>query len=743
MTHLSLTFLGSFQTTLGEESITNFRSSKVQGLLVYLALRSKLAHSREVLAALFWPDEPEAIAKKNLRQSLYQLRQVLGEADSPEISYLRVTRATIQFNEAADFTLDVTTFLTSLESGRLEQAVDLYRGDLLAGFSCDSLPFEEWLRDERERLHRLALEALFELTRRSLARADYQAAESLARKQLAFEPWREEAHRQLMEALALLGPAGRSAALAQYEACRTVLEQELGVEPSAETVALAARIRDEQLERSPLAKPSRRFNRRRLTTPFVGRQREHDALVRAYQHAQSAGAQVVILLGEAGIGKSRLAEIFLSWAAAQGADTLRGRAFETSGQLSYQPLTQALRQRLEDENAPEDLLSDLWLAQLTRILPELHDRYPDLPDPTQEVATARQHLFEAITRLGQALARRAPVVLFIDDWHWADAASLDVLHYAALRWREERTPILVLLTLRQEVLTESTDLQSWLARFKHDVAGTVLDLTQLSEAEIQELIRTLLEPDAGGDEVASAQTEELSQLARFSSWLFQETEGQPFFLVETLKALVEANLVRPEPNSAAWQVDWRKLEEHALEADSRVLPEVREIIQGWLGRITTPAGELLTAAAVLGEAATFEHLCRVTDMEEEEALTALDELLARQLLLEADETRLAPGREPVYRFSHHKLGEVVYSEAGAARRRILHRRALETLQATVAPAAELAHHAFNAGLGAEAIRYSVVAGNEALHLLAVRVAILHFEKAWQVTQQTGWPEAVS
>jgi tetratricopeptide (TPR) repeat protein len=297
--------------------------------------------------------------------------------------------------------------------------------------------------------------------------------------------------------------------------------------------------------------------------------------------------------------------------------------------------------------------------------------------------------------------------------------------------------------LRQEVLTESTDLQSWLARFKHDVAGTVLDLTQLSEAEIQELIRTLLEPDAGGDEVASARTEELSQLARFSSWLFQETEGQPFFLVETLKALVEANLVRPEPNSAAWQVDWRKLEEHALEADSRVLPEVREIIQGWLGRITTPAGELLTAAAVLGEAATFEHLCRVTDMEEDEALTALDELLARQLLLEADESRLAPGREPVYRFSHHKLGEVVYSEAGAARRRILHRRALETLQATTAPAAELAHHAFNAGLGAETIRYSVVAGNEALHLLAVRVAILHFEKAWQVTQQTGWPEAVS
>lgn len=741
MVNLSLTFLGSFQATLAGKPITNFRSARVQGLLVYLALMNQQPHARDALAALFWPDEPEAVAKKNLRQSLYQLRQVLGQTGSPEESYLLVTRSTVQFNPAGDHSLDVTDFLTHLEEDRLEQAATLYRGELLPAFTCDSLPFEEWLRQERERLHRLALDALFELSRRSLERANYSTAQVFGRRQLALEPWREEAHRQLMQALTLLGE--RSAALAQYEACRAVLEQELGVEPSAETEALAAHIRHQQLERSARPEPAPPFERRRLTTPFVGRKSEHGALVRAYQQACRGGVQVIALLGEAGIGKTRLARRFLDWAAAQGADILRGRAFETSGRLSYQPLTQVLRRRLERENAPEDLLSDLWLTQLTRILPELRDRYPDLPEPTQEEAAARQHLFEAVTRLGQALAKRAPLVIFIDDWHWADPASLDMLHYAAHRWLEERAPVLVLLTLRQEALTESPSLQTWLSRLKHDIGCVQLDLAALSAAETEQLIRALLEPAEGGNGTSSVGIEELSRLTRFSRWLFAETDGQPFFLAETLKALIEEGLVRPDTNSESWLVDWPKFSRQALRLESRVLPGVREIIRGWLNRITSPAGELLTAAAVLGQAASFDHLCRVAGLEEVQALTALDELLARQLLLEADDTSPAPNRDPAYSFSHQKLGEVVYTEAGTARRRILHRRAFEVLQAAMAPAAELAHHAGNAGLRAEAIRYSLIAGNEAMDLLAVRVAITHYETAWQLAEQIGWPEAVS
>ena len=741
MAHLALTFLGSFQAALGERTLTSFRSARVQALLIYLALTPEQPQTRDVLATIFWPDEPESVAKKNLRQSLYQLRQVLDDADSPEEPHLLVTRTTVQFNLASAHSLDVSAFLAHLERDRPEQAIALYQGELLPGFTCDSRPFEAWLREERERLHRLALDALHTLTGRSLARAEYGGAQELAQRQLALEPWREEAHRQLMQALALRGE--RSAALAQYETCRQVLAEELAAEPSAETEALVARVRAQQLEQQAHPQATAGPARRRLTTPFVGRRREHRALAAAYHHATRAGSQVVALLGEAGIGKTRLVEHFLTWANTQGADILRGRAFETSGRLSYHPLTQALRQRLEKENAPEDLLSDLWLTQLTRILPELRDRYPDLPEPTQEKGTARQHLFEAVARLGQAFARRSPLVIFFDDWHWADSASMDVLHYALLRWSEERAPILVLLTLRQQALAENAELQNWLSRLKHDTTFSQLHLASLSGGETEQIIRALVEPGVEDHGEPAAGGRQEPQLIRFSRWLFEETDGQPFFLVETLKALVEDGLVRPDYGSAAWQVDWSQLDDHGLASESYVLPGVQEIIRGWLERVSRQAGQVLTAASVLGQAASFERLCRVAGLEETRALTALDELLVRQLLLETDDPSPAPGRDPTYSFSHQKLAEAIYAEAGAARRRILHRRAFAALRATFGSAAELAHHAQHAGLLAEAIRYSIIAGNQALRLLAVRVAIAHYETAWQLVQQAGWPEAIS
>jgi DNA-binding SARP family transcriptional activator/predicted ATPase len=732
MGYLTLSFFGAFQAALGDKPLIHFRSAKVQGLLVYLALTHQQAHARQVLATLFWPDEPEAVAKRNLRQSLFRLRRVLGDVNSQKPPYLLATRSTVQFNAASDYTLDVTAFLAHLEHNQLEPAIALYQGELLPGFTCESLPFEEWLRQERERLHRLVLDALFELTNQSLARADYQKAQSLARRQLALEPWREEAHRQLIQALALRGE--RSAALTQYEACRAVLEEELGVDPSAETEALARNIRGQQPEVTARRVSDYYDERHQLTIPFVGRKREYETLVNAYRLADRHGLQVVTLVGQAGIGKTRLAQQFLGWVAMQGADVLHGRALETGGKLSYQPLIHLLRQRLERENAPEDLLSDLWLTQLTRLLPELRDRYPDLPEPIREEAIARQHLFEAITRLCQALAERKPLVLFIDDWHWADSASLDVLHYAALRWSEELAPILVLLTLRQESLGESPELRSWLARLKHDVASVQVDLSELSRPETEQLLRALLEAGAGHHDAS---------LTRFRDWLFAETDGQPLFLTETLKALVAEGLIRPDTTSAAWQIDWQELDEQALGSSRYVLHGVQEIIRGWLGRISAPAGELLAAASVLAQEATFGHLCRVAGLGEMQAMTALDELLSRQLLLEADEGLPALGRDPVYGFSHQKVSEVVYAEAGAARRRLLHRRAFDALQASAAPPAECAHHALEAGLLAETIRYSLGAGNEAMDIFAVRVAITHYETAWQVVEQRGWPEDVS
>jgi len=219
--------------------------------------------------------------------------------------YLLVTHATAQFNPASDHWVDVTSFRAQLETEQHEQVIALYRGELLPGFSCDSQPFDEWLRGEREALHRLALDALYALTAQHLTRADYQTAQRLAQRQLVLEPWREEAHRQLMQALALAG--SRSAALAQYAICRRVLQEELGIEPASETTMLATRIRDQPLE--PQA-PRQSSGARLLTTPFVGRQHEYETLVNTYRQATSGTLQVVALAGHAGIGKTRLAQQF-------------------------------------------------------------------------------------------------------------------------------------------------------------------------------------------------------------------------------------------------------------------------------------------------------------------------------------------------------------------------------------------------------------------------------------------------
>lgn len=744
VTHLNLSFFNSFQATLDEQPLVNFRSAKIQGILIFLALTAKQAQAREMLAALFWPDEPDGIAKKNLRQSLYRLRQLLGEGDVQGQPFLLTSYSTVQFNPASDYRLDVADFLAALAREDLETAVPLYHGELLPSFSCDSQPFADWLRQERERLQERALAALSTLTAQRLAQAAYPEAQALARKQLALEPWREEAHRQLMQVLALLGE--RSAALAQYERCQAILKDELGVEPATETKTLAATIARQQSTAVAPHLPATEPGQPRLAIPFVGRQTEFEQLVNSYRQTAVQGLQLVTLVGSAGIGKTRLAQEFLLWVATQGADVLRGRAYETSTDLPYQPIIQLFRQRLERENAPEDLLSDMWLAQLTRLWPELRERYPDLPEPLQAENIARQHLYEAVARLGQALASRTPLVMFIDDGQWADTASLDLLQHAVGRWAEDGpqneggphsggAPILLLVTLRQEALAESPETQRWLTHLKRHVPSRQLNLSELSEQETTHLLERLL----------VAQTSEVletSEVSRFRDWLFTETAGQPLFLTETLKALVDEGVVAHASSTAArWQVDWARLREQTT--TMRVWPGVREIVCGWLARLTDPASNLLTATAVLVEEASFNHLYRVAGLDESEAITALDELLARQILLEADSGFVSLHHDPIYQFSHQKISDVVYVEAGAARRRILHQRAFEALQASGTSAATLAHHALHAGLVAETIYNSLLAGDEARALFATQVAITHYKTAFQVGEQKGWPAAIS
>ncbi len=314
MARLTISLLGSFQVTLGGEPVTDFATDKARALLAYLAVESDRPHRREALAGLLWPDQPERKARHSLRQALSHLRQAIGddEADSP---FLRVSRDAVRFEPESDYELDVTTFETFIAAsrthhhrslgacracvGRLHRAVELYRGDLLAGFYVgDSSLFEEWLLLKGEWLQRGMVEALAHLADYHERRGDYGLARQYAWRQAELEPWREEAQRQLMRLLALEGQ--RSAALAQYRACRQALDDELGVAPTAETVRLYEGIRSGE----GLQPPSPAHNLPPAPTPFVGRE---DELAELAEMLANPNCRLITLVGPGGVGKTRLA----------------------------------------------------------------------------------------------------------------------------------------------------------------------------------------------------------------------------------------------------------------------------------------------------------------------------------------------------------------------------------------------------------------------------------------------------
>ncbi|MBE3560315.1 MAG: AAA family ATPase [Ktedonobacteraceae bacterium] len=461
------------------------------------------------------------------------------------------------------------------------------------------------------------------------------------------------------------------------------------------------------------------------TLPLVGREADLHALQVLYRSVQQGQVRIVLIKGEAGIGKTRLAATFLSWAASEGATILAGRAFEMGDRLPYQSLVHALSRSLEKEQALEARLGATWLSELSRILPELRERYPFLPEVPGDEMTARIRLFEAVTRLVQALCEQRAVVLFVDDVQWADAASLDVLRYAGQRWSESETPVLLLLSLRSEALTPASLLSRWIASLHRELPVTDLTPGPLTLEETLHLLGSLAyQPDIS-----------LSQTARFNQfgqWLFRETGGQPFYLVETLKDLLERKILvlRSPPQGKELELDMAALS--ALQQQSMLPPGVRRLILSQVERLTPAGRSLLVASAILGQEASFDLLSRVAGVGEREALAALEELLRQGLLREES---AESGRGPHYLFGHDKIRETITTEMSEAELHLLHCRALALLEAEDRPAAELAHHARASGLSEQVVRFSLAAGDEAVRCFANTEARQHYSQALKALSQ--------
>jgi len=355
--------------------------------------------------------------------------------------------------------------------------------------------------------------------------------------------------------------------------------------------------------------------------------------------------------------------------------------------LSYQPLLAALRTRLEQEPDLRQLLSAPWLSELSRLLPDLRERYPDLPPATINGAFASSRLFEALARLFQAFAAQAPLLIFADDMQWTDAATLDVFQYLARSWTEHGTPAMLLLSRRPETRDMEPEMSEWLANLKSIISLTRLELRPLSAQDTLQIAHSLsdengTQPSLQGEDArfqSSSQHVQIPESSlspeRFGAWLFAETEGQPFYLKALLQTLLERGVLVPRLIAGSgWVFEPQPSILDATPAGNILPLEVREMIQRRLTRLSPPARNLLVAGTILDHDFTFEELCQVAQLAPQDGLAALDEALQSLLLHESSYQR--EGRRGVsYRFGHDKIRAVVYAAAGDARRRVFRDRA--------------------------------------------------------------------
>ena len=704
MSQLQLSLLGTPEVKHGEHILT-FSTRKALALLIYLAVEGG-THTRKTLSESFWPELDAEHGRAALRATLLELRKLLEYCHEPgEHAHLQVERDTLGIEHDSQPILDLR-FVDSASklAGRqvepiigqaggmlmtqLEQATRLARGPFLTSFTLrDSQFFDDWTRQHREywhlRIHQL-FDALSELYERT---GDRERAIDTVSRWLVFDPLCEEGYRRLMGLRFSQGD--RVGALRAYANCCAVLADELQIEPEPETVALAKRIRrtvplrlpqSQPLHTSPGQPPANL-----LDGSFLGRSAEFGTLIECYQCVHAGQPQLVLLQGETGIGKTRLASEFLGWVQAQGAEVLVGRALQTGRQLPYQPLIDIMRCRLERGNAPDDLFSDVWLAELSRLLPELSDRYPDLPIPAMDEALGHNRLFEAMARLIQLWAAQRPLVLILDDMQWADTATLDLILYLARSLAQQPVPVLLLLNLRTGADTYLDPQPSWLIALKRThISLTTLELTAFTKEETQHFVQALAwtqqQPEAANTSSSDGCHDSgepctgRKALMSFADWLYVQTRGQPFYLVETLKGLLEREIILPSlQGNGTWGLVLSDRMLAQTPIGDLIPASVRELIRSQLAQLTPSAWAFLVAGAVLGKGLTFERLCQVAQLDEQTGLHAMEELIQGGLLCEenlVEESQAFYG----YTFPREVIREVVYQEAGATRLRLVQRR---------------------------------------------------------------------
>ena len=687
---LHIHLLGDFLLVLDNEPVTTIDWPRLQSMLAYLTLHRNAPKSRTHLAFLFWPDSTEEQAHTNLRHLVYRLRRTLPNANA----YLHTDKQTLHWNPDVPWTLDVEGFERAIaEADRaeqdgnlialrvaLEEAVKLYRGDLLPGI------YEEWVFPERERLRQQFLQALERLIVQLERERQYQEAIRVAQQLLRVDPLHEATYRTLMRLNA--GSGDRAAALRTYQTCVTVLERELAIEPGDLTQEAYHRLLRKAAPSVPLAASSTPLVG---IAPLVGRTVEWSQLQDTWQYTLYGHLGMVVLSGEAGIGKTRLAEELVASVDRQGVATASAYCYPAEGALAYAPIVTWLRNDVFKSGLAT--LADTWLTEVARFVPEVKGERPDLPDPGPLLENwQRQRLFEALARV--ILSVRQPLLLLLEDLQWCDQESLEWLHYL-LRF-DPNAHVLVIGTMRPEEVESSHPLGSLLKTLRSGEQVAEIHLGSLNTVETATLAEYIAGQDLDQQEAAD---------------FYRETEGNPLFIVETLRM-----------SGGKFKV----IERRSRSDPGAVASRIQAVIAARLELLSSLGRGLAKQAAVIGRAFTFQVLAQASRLDEDALVQGLDELWQRRIIREQG--------IDAYDFSHDKLREVAYATLSTAHRRLLHRRVAEALERVYANeldevSGQLASHYEQAGIVDHAVTSYQRAAEVARRVYANVEAIAAYQRA--------------
>ena len=672
---LEISLLGGFRLVYLGIPVAGINTSRLQALIAYLLLKRARPVARQQLAFSFWPDTKEAQARTNLRHLLHNLR-----SSFPNIhDYLIVDENIIGWNSLASFTVDVDEFeqaASHAESAAdLENALQRYPGELLP--TC----YEEWILPERERLNRHYQAALVRLVGLWEAAGNLDKAIQAARRLIHLEPMRENVYTTLMNLYIKIGD--RAAALHTYQVCASTFQREMGLEPSQATRSVYQELLDEKPSISPLAESS--------NLPLVGRDDQWKQLATAWRKACSGKLSFVLIEGEAGIGKTRLAEELQASVERQGKRSVFARCYRAESNLAYSPLATWLRAI----SLPP--LEPLWMSEISRILPELLVKHPEIQPPAPMAESwQRGHFHQGLAHA--LLDDGQPTLLVVDDIQWCDPDSLEWLHY--LFRVAPAACMMVVATLRSDEIEADHPLAAVLSGLRRNRQLVEIAIGPLDESHTIDLARHVCGIDLNHSQ---------------QQMIYTETEGNPLFIVELARAgfFSSPNQLGAATNQTAFTLP----------------PAIHSLISERLAKLSLPARQIADLASAIGRQFEIQILREISDMDEQHLVNGLDELWLRQIIRELGVNG--------YDFSHDKIRQVVYAELSHTRRRWLHTRCAEILEklhntGTDGLIGEVASHYEQAGIVVKAVTSYLVAARAALQIYANQEALRWLQRAHEL-----------